>query len=109
MKRDPEVVESSGNVFADLGLPDSEELLVKAELARQIIGIIGERELTQTRAAALLGTTQPKVSDLVRGELSGFSIERLIRFLNALGRDVQIVVRDADGPGPRGSLTVEAA
>jgi len=91
------VEESSGNVFADVGLPDADEMLAKAELARTIRHLIGGRELTQAAAARLLGTTQPKVSDLFRGRLEGFSMERLYRFLNALGQDVRIVVR----PKPR--------
>ena len=89
---------SSGNVFADLGLPDSDELLAKAALARQISSIASHRHLTQSQAAAILGTTQPKVSDLFAGKLAGFSMERLMRFLNALDRDVHIVVT----PKPRG-------
>lgn len=87
------VVESSGNVFADLGLPDPDERLVKAELARKIREIITKRHLTQAEAAELLGIDQPKVSALMRGKLSGFSTARLFRFLNALGRDVEIVVK----------------
>jgi predicted XRE-type DNA-binding protein len=97
MKETPRYTESSGNVFADLGLPDADELLAKADLAIQISRIIEERELTQAEAAELLGVDQPKVSALVRGRLEGFSIERLTRFLNALGQDVEIVVR----PKPR--------
>jgi predicted XRE-type DNA-binding protein len=96
-KLESPVEESSGNVFADLGLPDADELLAKAELVRTIRRLIEDQELTQTEAAQLLGTTQPKVSDLFRGRLDGFSMERLYRFLNALGQDVQIVVR----PKPR--------
>jgi predicted XRE-type DNA-binding protein len=88
---------SSGNVFADMKFPNAEELLAKADLAIQISRIINERELTQAEAAELLGVDQPKVSALVRGRLEGFSIERLTRFLNALGQDVEIVVR----PKPR--------
>jgi predicted XRE-type DNA-binding protein len=84
---------SSGNVFADLGFPNAEEMLAKAELANKITTIIQRRRLTQARAAALLGVDQPKVSALKRGRLSGFSLERLMRFLILLGRDVQIVVR----------------
>jgi predicted XRE-type DNA-binding protein len=107
-ERDDEVLveESSGNVFADLGLPDADELMVKAELARTIRGLIERRSLTQTEAARLLGTTQPKVSDLFRGRLDGFSMERLYRFLNALGQDVQIVVRPK--PRSRGRATIRA-
>jgi predicted XRE-type DNA-binding protein len=93
MSDNDQVSSSSGNVFADLGLPNSEELLAKAELIRQIGQLIEERGLTQTESAQLLGTTQPKVSDLLHGRLSGFSIERLIRFLKALDHDVDIVVK----------------
>lgn len=92
---------STGNVFEDLGLPKSDELLAKAALANQIASVVVHRHLTQQEAAAILGTTQPKVSDLLAGRLSGFSMERLIRFLNALDRDVQIVV----SPKPRSRET----
>ena len=93
----PEYTRSSGNVFADLGLPDSDELLAKAALADQIASIIRHRHLTQVEAARVLGTGQPKISELLAGKLDGFSIERLIRYLNSLGRDVQILVT----PKPR--------
>jgi predicted XRE-type DNA-binding protein len=86
---------SSGNVFADLGFKNPEELLAKAELVQRIVDIIAERKLTQVRAAKLLGIDQPKVSALLRGKLDGFSTDRLFRFLNALGRDVEIVIRPA--------------
>lgn len=92
-KDKPEVTESSGNVFEDLGLPESDELLAKAELVSKISSIIRGRHLTQTEAAEVLGATQPIVSNLLRGRLDGFSMERLIRFLNALDRDVEIVVK----------------
>lgn len=92
MSKEIEVYLSSGNVFADLGLADSEELLIKAELVRQISELITMRKLLQTEAAELLGIDQPKVSALLRGKLSGFSTERLFRFLNALGSDVEIRV-----------------
>jgi predicted XRE-type DNA-binding protein len=88
-----QVQASSGNVFADLELENSEELLVKAELARRISGIIAAQNMTQTEAAKILGIDQPKVSALVNGKLSGFSTTRLFRFLNALGRDVEILVK----------------
>lgn len=84
---------SSGNVFADLGLPDAEELDLKAELVYRISRIIAERGLTQTQAAEILGINQPKVSALLRGHLDGFSIERILRFLIALDRDVEITVK----------------
>lgn len=88
----------SDNVFADLGLARADEHLAKAALAREIAGVITRRRLTQTQAARVLGATQPKVSDVVAGRLAGFSMERLIRFLNALDRDVEIRV----SPKPRG-------
>jgi predicted XRE-type DNA-binding protein len=84
---------SSGNVFADLDVPNADEALAKAELARRLCVLLAERKLTQARAAAVLGIDQPKVSALVRGRLEGFSTDRLFRFLNALGQDVEIVVR----------------
>ncbi len=91
--RHPEVEPSSGNVFADLGLPKPGEALLKAQLASGILDLITGRKLTQKKAAALLGIDQPKVSALLRGDLAGFSIERLLRFLNTLGQDVDIVIR----------------
>jgi predicted XRE-type DNA-binding protein len=86
------VREGSGNVFADLRVPDSTEAFAKAEIAVQIAAAIERRGLTQAAAAAKLGVDQADVSDLVRGKLSGFSTDRLIRFLNALGQDVDIVI-----------------
>jgi predicted XRE-type DNA-binding protein len=93
MTQEIKVEVSSGNVFADLGLPNSEEMLVKAELASKIGEIIETRSLTQMDAAEILGIDQPKVSALIRGRLTGFSTERLFRFLNALGSDVEISVK----------------
>jgi predicted XRE-type DNA-binding protein len=93
MSQDTKITKSSGNVFADLGLPEADELLAKAELARQISSIIEHRHLTQTAAAALLGTNQPRVSGLVRGRLEKFSMDQLLQFLVALDRDVKIVVK----------------
>ena len=87
------ITPSSGNVFEDLELPDAPDLLVKARLVSLIAHIIESRGLTQAQAAGVLGTTQPVVSNLRRGLLSGFSIDRLLRFLNALGHDVEIRVR----------------
>lgn len=83
---------SSGNIFADLGLANSSELLIKAELVRQISELIRVRKLTQIEAAKRLGIDDPKITDLLRGKLSNFSIDHLFRFLNALGSDVEIRV-----------------
>jgi len=93
MNEETEVFTGSDNVFADLGLPDAEEMLAKAELVRQIVTVIGRRRLTQNQAAEILGIDQPKISAMVRGKLAGYSLERLIHFLNLLGRDVRIVVK----------------
>jgi predicted XRE-type DNA-binding protein len=94
MTEEIKVQKSSGNVFTDLGLENSDELLVKAELAYKISSIITKLEITQVEAAKLLGIDQPKMSALINGKLSGFSTVRLFRFLNSLGRDVEIVVKD---------------
>jgi len=97
-KQESNYVVSSGNVFADLGLPNPEEALAKAELANKISVLIRERKLTQKKAAEVLGIDQPKVSMLLRGRLTGFSTERLMRFLMLLGQDIRISVH----PSPRG-------
>lgn len=99
---------SSGNVFADLGLPHPEDRLAKAELVQRIINVITARKLTQVRAAALLGIDQPKVSALLRGKFDGFSSDRLFRFLNALGQHVEIVIRPARRAGERARTKVAA-
>ncbi|MEG4090780.1 helix-turn-helix transcriptional regulator [Microcoleus sp. Pol12B4] len=93
MSKEMDIQVSSGNIFADLGMPNSDEMLMKAELVRQITEIVSQRKLNQVQAAEVLGIDQPKVSALMRGKLTGFSTERLFRFLNALGYDVQIVVK----------------
>lgn len=85
------------NVFAALELPDADEWLAKAELARAIQKQIERQRLTQVQAAAALGGGQSDISNLARGRLAGYSMERLYRFLNALGQDVRIVVQ----PKPR--------
>ncbi|MEI6332444.1 MAG: helix-turn-helix transcriptional regulator [Pseudanabaena sp. ELA645] len=94
MTEEIKVQRSSGNVFADLGLENSDELLVKAQLAYKISSIIAKLGITQVEAAKLLGIDQPKISALINGKLSDFSTVRLFRFLNSLGRDVEIVVKD---------------
>jgi predicted XRE-type DNA-binding protein len=100
--------ESSGNVFADLGLPEAEGRLVKATLAIEIGRIIQARKLTQQAAAKLMGIDQPKVSHVLTGRLAGYSTERLMGFLTALGRDIEIVVRPAPRRRRQGRLRVVA-
>ncbi|MGA3055381.1 MAG: helix-turn-helix transcriptional regulator [Candidatus Korobacteraceae bacterium] len=87
------VIPSSGNVFADMGLPDAAELDTKARLAAAINRIVERRRLTQAEVAVALAINQPKVSALLHYKLEGFSVERLMRFLVALGQDVEIVVK----------------
>jgi predicted XRE-type DNA-binding protein len=86
-------VEGSGNVFADLGFADAEEMLIKAELAQKIGTLLQKRRLTQVQAAEVLGVDQPKVSALLCGRLSRFSLEKLMQFLLLLGKDVAITIK----------------
>ncbi len=87
----PEKIEiDSGNVFADLGFEDSEQLLLKAELATRIAQLLEKRGWTQTQTAERTGLDQPKVSRLLRGQLSGFSADRLFAILNRLGHSVEV-------------------
>jgi predicted XRE-type DNA-binding protein len=104
-----EAEQRSGNVFADLLLPNPEERLAKAGLAFRIAAILRARRLTQARAARLLQIDQPKVSRLLRGQLSGFSTDRLMQFLTLLGRDVDIVLKQAPRARRRGQVRVVAA
>ena len=91
--KDMEKIEpGSGNVFRDLGLPNPEEALAKAELARQIHEVIKAKRLTQAQAAKIMGVDQPRVSEIVSGKLSKYTIDRLLRYLLRLGRDIEIRV-----------------
>ena len=83
----------SGNVFADLGLPNAEQELLKAQLALKIFKIVKARGLTQAQAGEILGIKQPHVSTLMRNRAGNFSVGRLMEFLTALGQDVRITVR----------------
>lgn len=96
----------SGNVFADLGLPDPEEALAKAGLAQAIAETIDRRGLTQDEAARIMGLDQPKVSAIVRGRLSGFTQDRLTRCVLALGNDVEITIRSRATSAVAGRLAV---
>ncbi|RAW87273.1 helix-turn-helix domain-containing protein [Photorhabdus laumondii] len=83
---------SSGNIYADLGMENAEEMQVKAQLATAIGNIIKSRRLTQEKAAQLLGMTQPRLSNMLRGQFRGLSEAKMLDCLNRLGRDVQIVI-----------------
>lgn len=102
---DIEYVEGSDNVFADLGLPEPEEAMAKAKIAMKIYETIKAKKLTQARAAKILKIAQPKVSLLLRGYLTDFSLERLLRFLNDLGQDVSIMISPAQAT-ERGSTWI---
>jgi predicted XRE-type DNA-binding protein len=108
-KAPSKIRESRTNVFADLGLADAEELHAKSGLVFRISEIIKKRRLTQARAAELLGIDQPKVSHLLRGQLDGFSTDRLFRFLNALGCDIEITVKPKSRSAKRAEVRVLAA
>lgn len=90
---------SSGNVFADLGLPNSEQELVKAKLTVQIYQILKDRKVTQTEAARLLGTTQAQVSALMRCRPVSVSVGKLMEFLTTLGQDVEVTVKPGTQKG----------
>ncbi len=87
--------EGSENIFADIGIPNAEEALAKAKIAMKIHEIIKKKKLTQAKAAKILKISQPKISLLLRGYLTDFSLERLLRFLNDLGQNVYISITPA--------------
>ncbi len=103
-KRKIEVEASSGNVFADVALPNPEQELLKAELTLQIYRIVKQRGLTQAAAGEILGVRQPSVSLLMRNRSGTFSVSRLMAFLTKLDRDVEITVRPKRGD--KGQLSV---
>ena len=94
-----EYTESSGNVFADLGIPNPEDALAKSKIVMKIDALIKKKKLTQAQTAKLLKISQPKVSLLLRGYLTDFSLERLLRFLNDLGQDVVISIMPSSHRG----------
>ena len=100
---------SSGNVFVDLKVPDAAALDIKVRLAVEIVRLINARRVSQTAAAALLDINQPKVSALKHFKLDGFSVERLISFLLALGQDVEIRIRSRGTSKSAGRISVQAA
>ena len=99
------VERGSGNVFADLDLPDAESHLLKAELVSRIDDIIRQRRTTQAEAARAIGLSRPQLSRLLCGEFRAYSLERLLRFLRALGCDIDIVIRPS-GSDTGGTLRI---
>ena len=106
MREEIHFEESSGNVFADLGVAQPEEAALRADLARKIAEVIQSRSLNQGDVAHILGVDQPKVSKLIRGRIAGFTSDRLFRYLNALGCDVRIEIKRK--PRGRGRVVVAA-
>jgi predicted XRE-type DNA-binding protein len=105
MRRKVKVEEGSGNIFADLGLPDAETHMLKANIVAEIYRLTNARKLTQERAGKLMGISQPEVSRLFRGHFREYSMERLIGFLTTFNRDVEIVVRPHKKTGRTGKVT----
>lgn len=105
---EPAITRGTGNVFADLGLPDPGERQTKTRLALALNRIIKVQSLKQAEAALLMGVPQPKVSALVNYRLDGFSVEKLMDFIVALGRDVEIVVRPRRGDAEARVSVLEA-
>ena len=95
----------SGNIFADLGLPDADTHFLKAQIVSEIYRITSERKLTQARAGKLMGITQPEVSRMFKGTFREYSIERLMGFLTSFDRDVEIVVKPHKKAGKAGRIT----
>lgn len=100
-----EVFQGSGNIFADLELPEPETLLLKARIVGQLYRLFTTRKLTQAKAGELMGITQPEVSRLFKGRFSEYSVERLMGFLTAFDQDVEIIARPHAQAGERGQIT----
>ena len=100
------IEKGSMNVYADLGIADADEMLVKAQLASKIAEIIKLRKLTQTQASSLLGMTQPKLSNMLRGRFRGISEAKMLECMTLLGRDVQIVVKPVSRSRKTGHVSV---
>lgn len=101
-----EIEQGSNNVYAALGMPDAEEMLVKAQLAAKIAEIIKNRKMTQVQASDMLGIPQPKLSNMLRGRFRGISETKMLDCLTRLGRDVQIVVKTASRSRKTGHVSV---
>jgi len=108
-KRKIEVYEGSGNVFADLGLPNPEERLLKANIVSELHRLIKQRGLTQVKAAKLVGIHQPDLSLLLRGDFDDYSVERLMKMLTAFDQDIEIVMKPNRRAGKPGRITFKPA
>jgi predicted XRE-type DNA-binding protein len=104
-KQTVEAEASSGNIFADLELPDAEQRLLKSSIVVELHRLIKERGLTQTAAAKMLGITQPDLSKILRGQFDGYSTERLMKMLTVFEQDIEIVMRPHCKAGEPGRIT----
>src|SRR6266568_4508439 len=109
MTRKIHVEVGSGNIFADLGLPDAETHFLKAQIVSEIYRITRQRKLTQARAGKLMGISQPEVSRMFKGNFREYSIDRLMGFLTSFDRDIQIVVKPHKKAGKPGRITFHTA
>jgi predicted XRE-type DNA-binding protein len=109
MTRKAKVEIGSGNIFADLGLPDAETHFLKAQIVSEIYRLANERKLTQGETGKRIGISQPEVSRLFKGNFREYSVERLMGFLTAFSRDVEIVVRPHKKAGKTGRITFTRA
>lgn len=100
------MIKSSGNLYKDFNYPNPDEMVYKAQLAIKIIDTIQRKKISQAQAARLLNVDPAKVSAIKRGQLSGFSTDRLIRFLNTLGQDVEIVIKSKSSSRQNGEVRV---
>lgn len=108
-QRKIEMQDANENIFADLGRPDAQEHYVKAQLVFQIQQIMKARKLTQTAASKLMGIKQPDVSNMLRGRFRGYSIERILGFLQALDQDVEIVIKPKSAEAQAARIIVKVA
>lgn len=104
-----EVHDSGGNIFADLGLPEADSHFLKAQIVAELYRLTTEQKLTQTKAGALMGISQPEVSRLFKGNFREYSVDRLMAFLTAFDRDVEIVARPRSAGDGRGHITFSTA
>jgi len=103
------IEKGSGNIFADLGLPDADTHFLKAQIVAEIYRITNERKLTQTEAGKLMGISQPEVSRMFKGNFREYSVERLMGFLTTFDRDVEIVARPRKKSAKSGRITFTTA
>ena len=107
-RRKDAITLGTGNVFADLGRPDAEAHYLKAALVSEILRIARARKLTQARLGELVGVSQPEVSRMSRGHFREYSVERLMHFLTALDREIEIVIRRRSGARRKRPIAVKA-